>query len=193
MALPRDQVTTLLRDWRDGDESALNQLLPLIHKELHKVATRYLAREWDAHSWQPTILVNEAFLRLVDCQKVDLQGREHFIRLAAKKMREILVDYARKKRFQKRGGSELQLVNIDDAAPVQTKAVCPVDLILLNSALEQLAEMDPRLAEIVEMRFFAGFSIAEIAEMEKRAESTILRDLRLAKAWLFRAIQNGKH
>lgn len=192
MASPRDQVTTLLRKWRSGDESALDQLVPLIHNELHRIAKRYLAREWDAHSWQPTVLVNEAFLRLVDCQQVDLRDRQHFFRLAAKKMREILIDYARKKRLQKKGGKELHLVPIDDATQIQIKAVNPVDLIVLNTALDQFADMDPQRAEIVEMRFFAGFSIAEIAELQGRAESTVLHDLQLAKVWLFRAIQDGK-
>jgi len=192
MSLPRDQVTTLLRDWRAGDVSALNQLVPLIHKELHKIARGYLAREWDAHSWQPTILVNEAFLRLVDCQQVDLQGREHFFRLAAKKMREILVDYARKKRLQKKGGGEIHIVPMEDATQVQIKAENPVDLILLNTALEQLEVMDPRKTRIVELRFFAGLSVEEIAELQGVAVSTVHRDLKLAKVWLFRAIQEGK-
>lgn len=193
MTLPRNLVTTLLRDWRAGDESALNQLVPLIHKELHKIAKGYLAREWDAHSWQPTILVNEAFLRLVDCQKVDLQGREHFFRLAAKKMREILVDYARKKRLQKMGGSEMHHVPIEEATHIQIKAENPVDLILLNTALDQLEALDPRKTRIVELRFFAGLSVEEIAELQGLAVSTVHRDLKLAKVWLFRAIQEGKN
>jgi RNA polymerase sigma factor (TIGR02999 family) len=193
MALPRDQVTTLLRDWRAGNESALNQLVPLIHRELHKIARGYLAKEWDAHSWQPTILVNEAFLRLVDCQQVDLQGREHFFRLAAKKMREILVDYARKKRLQKKGGGELHLVPIEDATHVQIKAEDPVDLILLNTALEQLEAMDPRKTRIVELRFFAGLNIEEIAELQGLAVSTVHRELKLAKVWLFKTIQEVKN
>jgi RNA polymerase sigma-70 factor, ECF subfamily len=192
MALPKDQITRLLREWSAGDDAALNQLVPLIHRELQKTARAYLAREWDAHSWQPTILVNEAFLRLVNCQQVNWQDREHFFRLAAKKMREILVDYARKKRLQKMGGGGLHLVPIEDATQIQIKAENPVDLILLNTALEELEAMDPRKTRIVEMRFFAGLSIEEIAELEGLAVSTVHRDLKLAKVWLFRAIQDRK-
>jgi RNA polymerase sigma-70 factor (ECF subfamily) len=187
-----DDITKLLRAWRDGDEGALHLLTPLVYRELQRTARRYLAREQHADSWQSTVLVNEAFLRLVDCQKVDWQDRVHFFRLAAKKMREILVDYARKKRLQKMGGGALQLVPLEEAPQVQSRQENHVDLILLNSALDQLEAMDPRKTQIVEMRFFAGLTIEEIAETLGLGVSTIHNELRLAKVWLFRAIQEGK-
>ena len=127
-------------------------------------------------------------LKLVDCRQVNWQDRAHFFRLAAKKMREILVDYARKKRFEKRGGS-VKLVSIEEATPVQGKAESPVNLILLSTALDELEAFDPRKTQIVEMRFFAGLSIEEIAQSLGLAVSTIHRELHLAKVWLFRAIQ----
>jgi RNA polymerase sigma-70 factor (ECF subfamily) len=188
----RDEITRLLRDWSAGDENALHQLVPLVHRELQRTARGYLARERHMASWQPTVLVNEAFLRLVDCQQVQWQDRAHFFRLAAKKMREILVDYARKKRLQKQGGGAVQLVPIDEATPLRSKTEDPVDLILLDTALNKLEALDPRKTQIIEMRFFAGLSIEEIAESLGVAVSTVHRDLQLAKVWLFRAIQDGK-
>jgi RNA polymerase sigma factor (TIGR02999 family) len=137
------------------------------------------------------MLVNEAFLRLVDCQNVNWQDRAHFFRLAAKKMREILVDCARKKRLQKMGGN-VQIVPIERDLPAISKAESPVDLILLDTALDKLESLDPRKAQIVEMRFFGGLSIEEIAQGLGLAVSTVHRDLQLAKVWLFRAIQEGK-
>ena len=191
MGVARDDITKLLREWSVGDDGALHQLMPLIHRELQHTAKAYLARERDAHSWQPTVLVNEAFLRLVDCQRVSWQDRGHFFRLAAKKMREILVDYARKKRLQKQGGGA-QLIPLDEAPAISAKATDTVDLILLNDAMGQLEALDPRKTEIVELRFFAGLSIEEIAESLGIAVSTVHRDLHLAKAWLYRAMETGK-
>ena len=187
-AVAQDDITRLLREWSSGDEEALNQLAPLVHRELQRTARAYLGRERRNNSWQPTILVNEAYLKLVDCRQVDWQDRAHFFRLAAKKMREILVDYARKKRFEKRGGS-VKLVSLEEATPVQGKEERPVDLILLNTALDQLEAFDPRKTQIVEMRFFAGLSIEEIADSLGLAVSSVHRELHLAKVWLFRAIQ----
>jgi len=187
----RGDITKLLQDWSAGNEEALNRLAPLIHRELRRTARAYLARERDANSWQPTILVNEAFLRLVGCQRITWQDRGHFFRLAAKKMREILVDRARKQRYQKRGAGA-QLVSLDELPPIQARSVSPVDIILLNAALEQLEALDSRKAQIVEMRFFAGLSIEEIAEAEELAASTVHRELHLAKAWLYRAMKIGK-
>lgn len=192
MSALRGEITKLLQEWSSGNEEALHGLAPLVYRELRRTAAAYLNRERDAHSWQPTMLVNEAFLRLVDCQNVSWQDRRHFLRLAAKKMREILVDYARKKRLEKRGGGSLELVPIDESAPVRAKVEDPVDLILLDNALERLEALDPRKAQIVEMRFFAGLSIEEIGESLDVAVSTVHRELRLARVWLFRAINNGR-
>jgi len=186
----RGEVTRLLRAWRAGDAEALNQLLPLVIGELKRVARAYLARERHAESWQPTMLVNEAYLRLVDCQQVTLQDQAHFYRLAAKKMREILVDYARKKRLQKMGGS-LQKVELPPDVPDRKSVKDRVDLIAVHTALEELHAQDPRKAEIVEMRFFGGLSIEEIAEVLGLGVSTVHRELQFAKVWLFHAIYEG--
>jgi RNA polymerase sigma factor (TIGR02999 family) len=192
MAAARDDITRLLREWSSGNEEALHELIPLVQKELQRTARAYLAREWDAKSWQPTQLVNEAFLRLVDCQQLTWNDRTHFFSLAAKKMREILVDYARKKRLQKMGGGEIKLVPIEEAVATGDKGENTVDLIVLNTALDQLEAFDPRKSQIVEMRFFAGMSIEEIAETLTVGVSTVHRELHLAKVWLLRAIQGDK-
>jgi RNA polymerase sigma-70 factor, ECF subfamily len=192
MAAQREDITRLLQQWSSGNDQALHELIPLLHKELRKIAKAYLAREWDAKSWQPTQLVNEAYLRLVDCQQLTWHDRAHFFRLAAKKMREILVDYARKKRLQKMGGGNVRIVPVEEAVQVQNKGTDTVDLIVLDAALGQLEALDPRKSQIVEMRFFAGLTVDEIAETLDVAVSTVHRDLHLAKVWLFRAIHNGK-
>ena len=192
MAAQREEITRLLQQWSSGNDQALHELIPLLHKELRKMAKAYLAREWDAKSWQPTQLLNEAYLRLVNCQQVTWQDRAHFFRLAAKKMREILVDYARKKRLKKMGGGNVRIVPIEEATQIQSKGTYTVDLIVLDAALEQLEALDPRKSEIVEMRFFAGLTVDEIAETLGVAVSTVHRDLHLAKVWLFRAIHDGK-
>jgi|RhiMetdeSRZDD1v2_1073273.scaffolds.fasta_scaffold85448_2 RNA polymerase sigma-70 factor, ECF subfamily len=192
MAAQREEITRLLQQWSSGNDQALHELIPLLHKELRKMAKAYLAREWDAKSWQPTQLLNEAYLRLVNCQQVTWQDRAHFFRLAAKKMREILVDYARKKRLKKMGGGNVRIVPIEEATQIQSKGTDTVDLIVLDAALEQLEALDPRKSEIVEMRFFAGLTVDEIAETLGVAVSTVHRDLHLAKVWLFRAIHDGK-
>jgi RNA polymerase sigma factor (TIGR02999 family) len=187
----RDDVTNWLRAWSSGDERALHRLAPLVHRELARIAKAYLAREPNANSWQPTMLVNEAFLRLIDCQRVDWQGRAHFLRLAAKKMREILIDYFRKKRFEKRLG-KVRVVSMDEATPVQTGAEEPVDMILLHDALNQLEAFDQRKAQIVEMRFFGGLSIDEIAQTLDLSVATVHRDLHLARRWLYRAMEGKR-
>ena len=191
MDLVKEEITRLLREWSSGNEGALHRLMPLVHRELHRAARAYLERERHMPSWQPTILVNEAFLRLVDCQEVQWRDRAHFFSLAAKKMREIIVDYARKKRLLKIGG-EIQLVPIEEAATVPSKSEDAVDLILLDRALDELEALDPRKTQIVEMRFFAGLGIEEIAESLGLGVSTVHLELRLAKVWLFRAIHDGK-
>jgi RNA polymerase sigma factor (TIGR02999 family) len=191
MAIDRDEITRLLQEWSSGDEEAFRQLVPIVHRELQRTARAYLGREQNANSWQPTMLVNEAYLRLVDCQRINFKDRAHFFRLAAKKMREILVDYARRKRLKKKGAGAIRVVPMEEAEPVGTDPRASVDLILLNSALEKLEAMDPRKTEIIEMRFFAGLSIEEIAASLDLAVSTIHRELQLARAWLFKTMQDG--
>jgi len=187
----RDEITRLLKEWSSGNDDAMHRLAPLVYRELRRTARGYLSRERDAHSWQPTVLVNEVFLRLVDCKKVNWQDRGHFFRLAAKKMREILVDYARKNRLQKKGAG-IHFVPLDEAPTIQASMQSSVDLVILDNALAQLATFDERKTLIVELRFFAGLSIEEIAESQGLAVSTVHRDLHMAKLWLYRAMETGK-
>jgi len=184
----RGEITRLLQEWSAGSEEALHRLAVLVHLELRRTASAYLAREHN--TWQPTVLVNEAFVSLMDRKKISWKDRGHFFRLAAKKMRELLVEHARKQRDQKAGGA--QLLILDESRKADAKSENRVDMIFLETALEQLESLDPRKAEIVEMRFFAGLSIEEIADAQGLAISTVDRDLHLAKAWIYRAIETGK-
>jgi len=179
------EVTQLLLAWRQGDEAAFNSLIPLVYRELHHLAKRYMRRERAGHTLQTTALVNEAYLRLVDCGTVQWQNRAHFFAVAARVMRQILVDYARGRRSNKRGGQELH-VALDEAAEVpQSRGV---DLIALDDALQSLARIDLRKSQVVEMRFFAGLTLEEIAEVFKVSSRTVSRDWELAQAWLYREI-----
>jgi len=181
------EITQLLLAWRQGDEAALDRLIPLVHRELHHLAKRYLRRERAGHTLQTTALVNEAYLHLVDCGNVQWQNRAHFFAVAARVMRQILVDYARGRRSDKRGGEELH-VALDEAAEVpQARSV---DLIALDDALQSLARIDLRKSRVVEMRFFAGLTLDEIAEVFKVSSRTVSRDWELAQAWLYREMSN---
>jgi len=190
VALEQGEITRLLREWSSGNEESLHRLLPLVHLELQKIARAFLGREQQARSWEPTMLVNEAFLRLINCQQVGFQDRSHFFRLAAKKMREILVDYARRRRLHKMGGDVI-IVPIKSDIPVQGPGHKPLDFIALDDALRALEALDQRKAQIVEMRFFAGLTIEEIAAALGLGASTVHSDLHIAKLMLFRFIQEG--
>lgn len=179
-------VTGLLRKWQDGDESALSQLLPLVHDTLHRLAHRYVNRERQGHTLQTTALVNEAFLRLVGQQDVDWENRAHFFAVSAQVMRHILVDYARQRASGKRGGG-LRHVTLDGEAIVS--AGRSAELIALDDALEALEKIHPRGSRIVELRYFGGMNNKEAAEVLRVSETTVERDWRLAKAWLYRELQ----
>ena len=178
-------VTRLLLAWRDGDTVAASRLMPLVYDELRRLARDYLRHERGGHTLQPTALVHEAYLRLVDDQAVQWQGRAHFFGVAARAMRRILVDHARAHRAAKRGGGveKIPLENAGDllAAP-------EVDLVELDGALETLAQTYPRQSEVVEMKFFGGLEAREIAEVLQVSEKTILRDWNFAKLFLLREL-----
>ena len=181
MDAARADVTQLLQQWSNGQEQALDRLLPKIHDELRMLAASYLRRERPDHTLQPTALVNEAFLKLVDQRAVRWQNRAHFFGIAAQAMRRILVDHARAHAASKRGGA-MRKVPLDDALMIG--AVPDVDLLALDQALTRLAAMDPQQSRIVELRFFAGLTTEETAEVMHISPATIGREWRMAKAWL---------
>jgi RNA polymerase sigma factor (TIGR02999 family) len=181
-------ITRLLVDWRGGDQAALEQLIPLVHDELRRLARRHMARERVGHTLQATALVNEAFVRLIDVQQVKWQDRAHFFAMSSRLMRRILVDFARSKGYQKRGGGA-QKVSFDEALVVTTEP--GQDLVALDDALNALAAFDGRKAQVVEMRFFGGLSVEETAEALKVSVDTVMRDWKLAKAWLLRELKQS--
>src|ERR1700691_5488419 len=181
------EVTRLLGEIGRGQKDAMNQLLPLVYDELHRLARSYFRRERGEHTLQPTALVHEAYLRLVD-QHAPMESRSHFLAVAATQMRRVLLDYARKHRAARRGGDD-QKVLLED-----TMAICeqrPVDMILLDSALGRLAALDSRQAQLVELRFFAGLSVEETAEVMGVSPATIKRSWSSARAFLHREITGG--
>ena len=180
-------ITQLLIEWRDGDEKALDRLMPLVYDELNRQAHRYMRRERPGHSFQTNDLVNEAYLRLVDHKGMRWQNRAHFYAVSAQAMRRILVDRARSRGSVKRGG-RIQLVGLEQADTAPEKQA--TDLVALDDALTDLAAMDPRKAKIVEMRYFGGMSVEETAEALDVSAVTVMRDWSTAKAWLLRALSS---
>ena len=178
-------ITRLLLAWNEGDQAALEQLAPLVERELHRLALHYLKHERRGHSLQATELVNEAYLRLIDWRSVRWQNRAHFFGLAAQMMRRILVDHARRRHFQKRGGGAIQ-VSLARAANLTEER--SVDVIALDDALSALAQFDERKSRIVELRFFGGLSEAEIAETLAISLRTVQREWNLARAWLYQQL-----
>lgn len=188
MTPPPNDVTQLLVAWGNGDQAARDELMPLVYAELHRLAHRHIKKERPGHTLQTSALVNEAFVRLVDQRDVHWQSRAHFFGIAAQMMRRILVDYARKRRFAKRGGDQLQVsLNEELVAANQRSA----DVVLLDDALTQLAEIDERKSKVVELKFFGGLSIEETAEALDVSPGTVMRDWTLAKAWLRRAMSRS--
>jgi len=181
-------VTTLLREWSRGDRSALDRLVPLVYLELRKIARRHMRQERSGHSLQPTALINEAYLRLADAQHVDWNDRVHFFAVAARVMRRILVDHARARQSQKRGGDAAQ-VPLDEGA-VLTATTSP-DVIALDDALEALSTFDERKSRVIELRFFGGLSVDETAVVLQVSPDTVHRDWRLAKTWLRQQIRTS--
>ena len=178
-------VTALLGDWSGGDRTALNELLPVVYAELRRVAARQLRKERADHTLQPTALVNEVYIRLVDQRQVDWHSRAHFFGVAAQIMRRILVDHARRHAASKRGDG-VRCVSIDEAMDVAASNEMPV--LSLNEALDRLETVDPELARIVELRAFGGLTIEEAAHVLSVSASTAKRDWRTAKAWLNREL-----
>lgn len=179
------EITRLLVAWGDGDQSALEELAPLVQAELHRLAHHYMGRERPGHILQTSALVNEAYIRLIDWKNVRWQNRAHFFAVSAQLMRRILVDFGRNREYLKRGGGALQ-VSLGEAAAFTGKR--GTDLVALDEALTALAEVDPRKSQVVEMRFFGGLSIEEVAEVLKVSKETVMRDWRLAKVWLLREL-----
>lgn len=179
-------VTELLRAWSDGDERALERLTPLVEAELRRLARAYMRRERRGHTLQATALVNEAFLRLVGTRTVGWQDRAHFLGIAARLMRRVLVDHARARGYRKRGGGARR-VTLDEGLVVSP--VPAFNLIDLDRALEVLASVDPRKSRVIEMRFFGGLSVEETAEVLHVSSDTVKRDWRLAKLWLLRELE----
>ena len=182
---PRDDVTRWLRAWSSGDQTALERLTPLVYAELHQRARGLMGRERAGHSLQPTALIHEAYLRLVGSTPVDWRGRGHFYALSARLMRQILVDHARSRGRQKRGGAAPSIA-FDETVigPRETP-----DLVRLDDALHALAETDERKSRVIELRYFGGFSVDEVADVLEISPQTVLRDWRLAKAWLQREMK----
>jgi RNA polymerase sigma-70 factor (ECF subfamily) len=187
---PLANVTTLLRAWSDGDETALERLLPLVEAELRRLARGYMARERPGHTLQVTALVNEAFLRLTDARAVRWQDRAHFLAISARLMRRVLVDHARTRAYQKRGGGAYRVPLTEGMA---VSAEPTLDLIALDRALESLGAKDARKVRVVELRFFGGLSVEETADMLHVSKDTIKRDWRLAKLWLLQELQGPAH
>ena len=179
------KVSALLADWSNGNEAARDELIPLVYDELRRLAGHYMALERSGHSLQATALVNEAYLRLVDQRQVRWQGRAHFFALASRMMRRILVDHARKRHNAKRGGGAVRVL-LDEAVIVSKEKAW--DVVALDDALMRLAAIDPRKSEVVELRYFGGLSVDEIAEVLKISPVTVQRNWSTAKAWLYREI-----
>jgi RNA polymerase sigma factor (TIGR02999 family) len=186
MGKPDTQVTSLLRQWSGGDPRALEELVPVVYKELRRLAHYHLRRERDGHTLQTTALVHEVYLRFCGQDEPRWEDRAHFFAVAARMMRRILVDYSRRRDAEKRGADALH-VPIDEALTIPMPE--QFDLIALDDALDQLAAFDQRKCQVVEMRFFAGLAAKEIAAVLKTTEATVRRDWVIAKAWLFRYLE----
>ncbi len=175
------EVSQLLQAWNDGDESALDKLMPIVYDELRRMARYYMAREAPGHTLQTTALVNEAYLRLVDASHTNFQNRIHFFSVCAQAMRRILADWARSRRALKRGGKTPPL-RLDEA--LDAAKTTDLDFAALDDALNTLAKVDPRKSRVVELRFFAGLNLEETAEVLKVSSDTVMRDWKMAKSWL---------
>jgi len=182
-------ITELLVDWNNGDKSAMERLLPLVKRELHRLAHSYMRREDPNHTLQTTALINETYLRLVDQRRVQWQNRAHFFGIAAQIMRRILLNYARDQNRLKRGGRAIH-VSLSEAMVMPAEK--DRELIALNDALTRLEAIDERKSKVVELRYFGGLTVEEVAEVLKVSTITVMRDWAFAKAWLSREMQNGQ-
>jgi RNA polymerase sigma factor (TIGR02999 family) len=184
------EVTRLLQAWSSGNEQALQELIPVVYDELHRLAERYMSAEQSGHPLQTTALVHEVYLRLVDVKTVGWQNRAHFYALSARLMRRILIDFARTRNYQKRG-AQFAHIQLEEAATVSGAVVS--ELVSVDEALKQLAAVDARKSDVVEMRFFGGLTVEEIALALRVSVETVARDWKLAKAWLLRELSREDH
>jgi RNA polymerase sigma factor (TIGR02999 family) len=185
---PTHEVTRLLKAWSAGDEEALEKLTPLVYRQLHEIARRYMAGERSGHTLQTTALVNEAYLRLVDCGRVNWQDRAHFFAVSAQLMRRILIDFARSRGYLKRGAAAPH-IPLEEAPSVSSEP--DLNLVALDDALKALSNVDERKSRVVELKFFGGLSVEETAEVLHVSSDTVVRDWRLAKIWLLRELKQG--
>jgi RNA polymerase sigma factor (TIGR02999 family) len=183
------EVTCLLRAWGSGDEKALQKIIPLVYDQLHAAARRYMAGERAGHTLQTTALIHETYLRLIDIRHVEWQDRAHFLAVCAQLMRRILIDFARSRGYQKRGGAAPH-VNFDEKLVLTPEP--DLNLVALDDALNRLAQVDERKSKVVELRFFGGLGVKETAEVMKVSADTVMRDWKLAKVWLLRELRGGR-
>lgn len=181
------EITRILKSWSGGNREAVDDLIPLVYDELHKVAAHYLRRQRSDHTLQPTALVNEAYLKLIDISNVNWHDRAHFFAVASQTMRHILVDHARAQSREKRGGGKGQMLSLDEAVSFSKDK--DVDLLSLDEALRELATIDEQQCKIVELRFFGGLTVEETAVVMKISPATVKREWRIAKAWLFKKME----
>jgi RNA polymerase sigma-70 factor, ECF subfamily len=180
------EITQLLAEWSNGNQTALDKLYPLVYDELHQMAQRYMNRERQGHTLQTTALINEAYVRLVDQKQVHWQNRAHFFAISAKIMRRILIDHARRHDYAKRGGGA-QKISLDEIAVMAVEPAASV--LRLDEALNRLGEIDPRRSQVVELRYFGGLNNEEIAGVLKISENTVTRDWNMARAWLYQELR----
>ena len=181
-------VTQLLQAWGQGESAALGQIIPIVYHELRRMARRYMAGERPGHTLQTTALVNEVYLKLIDSQQVNWQNRAHFFAICAQLMRRILVDFARSRGYQKRGGGAQKVTLVEELLGPRERGR---DLLALDDALKVLADFDSRKSRVVELRFFGGLSVEETAEVLKVSTDTVTRDWKMAKLWLGRELRHG--
>lgn len=184
------EISQILRSWSDGDRQSRDELIASVYEELHKIASRYLRHERSDHTLQPTALVHEAYLKIVDISHITWQDRAHFFAVASNVMRQILVDHARAREAEKRGG-EFRRIALEDAISFSNDKT-DVDLLALDDALEQLSTFDDQQSRIVELRFFGGLTIEETAEVLGISPATVKREWTLARSWLYRKMNSGK-
>ena len=192
-ALERIEVTDLLHAWQRGDRQAMEQLMEVVYDQLRRQAAAYLGRERRDHTLQPTALVHEAYVRLIEKDRISWQDRGHFFAMSARAMRRVLVDYARAHKAKKRGAGMPQ-VSFEDIqhSPTDSVTMGPADLLLLDESLKRLDQIDPQKSKIVQLRYFGGFSLDEITQMLGCSRATVTRHWRMAKAWLYRDMQAGQ-
>ena len=182
------EITQLLDEWSKGNQTALDKLYPLVDDELHRMARRYMNRERQGHTLQTTALINEAYVRLVDQKHVHWENRAHFFAISAQIMRRILIDHARRYAYEKRGGGAKK-VSLDETAIIENGPAS--ELLLLDEALNRLAELDPRRSRVVELRYFGGLNNEEISGVLKISENTVTRDWNMARAWLYQELSGS--